>query len=97
MISKFLLLNFWRNLKNLKIEKYLLLAIVMQGITCNLNFIIHRPAISVELYRSGFKLAGISIGNGWVDPIKQYPSYARYSYTNYFIDRSKFLKYQDSY
>lgn len=28
----------------------------------------------------GFKLAGLAIGNGWIDPIRQYPGYADFAY-----------------
>lgn len=30
----------------------------------------------------GFNLAGIAIGNGWVDPFYQYASYAKYASMN---------------
>nr|AFD28280.1 serine carboxypeptidase [Holotrichia oblita] len=41
------------------------------------------PAVAYHLNKypvQGLALTGIAIGNGWVDPIKQYPAYAEYAY-----------------
>ena len=42
----------------------------MQDIICNILKVKNRPAIGTEIIIKNFKLAGIAIGNGWVDPIK---------------------------
>lgn len=41
------------------------------------------PAIANYLFvNSDIKIAGLAIGNGWVDPFYQYPSYATYALQN---------------
>jgi len=34
---------------------------------------------------------GVAIGNGWVDPVVQYPQYAEYAYENNLIGFSQYM------
>jgi carboxypeptidase C (cathepsin A) len=38
------------------------------------------PAIASHLFReTNYTIAGIAIGNGWVDPVYQFPAYADFA------------------
>lgn len=41
------------------------------------------PAMALHLYETtDIKIAGLAIGNGWVDPFYQYPAYSHFAAAN---------------
>ena len=51
----------------------------------------------IEQVNSDINIQGIAIGNGWVDPVNQYPSYPLYAYDNNLIDREEFVSLSKNY
>jgi len=56
------------------------------------------PAISYRIQQGNkrkegqhINLKGLAIGNGWVDPLRQYPGYPNYAYSNGLIDYVEYL------
>jgi carboxypeptidase C (cathepsin A) len=51
------------------------------------------PAIANHIYHtnSGFELAGVAIGNGWVDPFYQYPQYGEYAHEHKMVEDAQHI------
>ncbi|CEM26648.1 unnamed protein product [Vitrella brassicaformis CCMP3155] len=63
---------------------------IMMGESYSGHYIPHMAKYLIQHPIKGLRLHGIAIGNGWVDPHTQFPSFAEYAWANRMIDAATY-------